>query len=72
MGQSMNNCERVEMLRLMAEELNDSISTYEGAKKGPKDATQAYGGVPASSTAAAIKRKIVHMRQVLLDLGERL
>ena len=26
MGQSMNNCERVEMLRLMAEELNDSIS----------------------------------------------
>lgn len=34
MGQSMNNCERVEMLRLMAEELNDSISTYEGAKKG--------------------------------------
>lgn len=72
MGQSMNNCERVEMLRLMAEELNDSISTYEGAKKGPKDATQAYGGVTASSTATAIKRKIVHMRQVLLDLGERL
>ncbi len=72
MGQSMNNCERVEMLRLMAEELNDSISTYEGAKKGPKDATQAYGGVTASNTAAAIKRKIVHMRQVLLDLGERL
>ena len=72
MGQSMNNCERVEMLRLMAEELNDSISTYEGAKKGPKDATQAYGGVTASSTAAAIKRKIVHMRQVRRDLGERL
>ena len=44
MSQSMNNCERAEMLRLMAEELNDSISTYEGAKKRPKDATQAYGG----------------------------
>lgn len=46
MSQSMNNCERAEMLRLMAEELNDSISTYEGAKKRPNDATQAYGGVP--------------------------
>ena len=62
----MNNNERAEMLRLMAEELNDSISAYEGAKKKPKDATQAYGSVTAS------KRKIVHMRQVLLDLGERL
>ena len=73
MSQSMNNYERAEMLRLMAEELNDSISAYEGAKKKkPKDATQAYGGVTASNTAAAIKRKIVHMRQVLLDLGERL
>lgn len=72
MGQSMNNCERVEMLRLMAEELNDSISTYEGAKKRTKDATQVYGSMTASNTAAAIKRKIVHMRQVLLDLGERL
>lgn len=71
MGQSMNNYERAEMLRLMAEELNDSISAYEGAKK-LKDATQAYGGVTASNTAAAIKRKIVHMRQVLLDLGEQL
>ena len=28
--------------------------------------------VTASNTTAAIKRKIVHMRQVLLDLGERL
>lgn len=68
----MNNNERAEILRLMAEELNDSISAYEGAKKKPKDATQAYGSVTASNTAAAIKRKIVHMRQVLLDLGERL
>lgn len=67
----MNNNERAEMLRLMAEELNDSISAYEGAKKKP-NATQAYGSVTASNTAAAIKRKIVHMRQVLLDLGERL
>lgn len=69
----MNNNERADMLRLMAEELNDSISAYEGAKKKPKDATQVYGGsMTASNTAAAIKRKIVHMRQVLLDLGERL
>lgn len=51
----MNNNERAEMLRLMAEELNDSISAYEGAKKKPKDATQAYGGVTASNTTAAIK-----------------
>lgn len=29
----MNNNERADMLRLMAEELNDSISAYEGAKK---------------------------------------
>lgn len=72
MSQSMNNCERADMLRLMAEELNDSISAYEGAKKKPKDATQVYGSMTASNTAAAIKRKIVHMRQVLLDLGERL
>lgn len=68
----MNNNERADMLRLMAEELNDSISAYEGAKKKPKDATQVYGSMAASNTAAAIKRKIVHMRQVLLDLGERL
>lgn len=68
----MNNNERAEMLRLMAEELNDSICAYEGAKKKLKDATQAYGSMTASNTAAAIKRKIVHMRQVLLDLGERL
>lgn len=68
----MNNNERADMLRLMAEELNDSISAYEGAKKTPKDATQVYGSMTASNTAAAIKRKIVHMRQVLLDLGERL
>jgi hypothetical protein len=33
MSQSMNNCERAEMLRLMAEELKDSISAYEGAMK---------------------------------------
>lgn len=66
----MNNNERAEMLRLMAEELNDSISAYEGAKKKPT--TQVYGSMTASNTAAAIKRKIVHMRQVLLDLGERL
>lgn len=66
----MNNNERADMLRLMAEELNDSISAYEGEK--PKDATQVYGSMTASNTAAAIKRKIVHMRQVLLDLGERL
>lgn len=32
MSQSMNNCERAEMLRLMAEELKDSISAYEGAE----------------------------------------
>lgn len=62
----MNNNERADMLRLMAEELNDSISAYEGAKKKPKDATQVYGSMTASNTAAAIKRKIVHMRQVLL------
>lgn len=68
----MNNGERAKMLRLMAEELNDSISAYEGAKKRTKDATQVYGSMTASNTAAAIKRKIVHMRQVLLDLGERL
>lgn len=68
----MNNSERAEMLRLMAEELNDSISAYEGAKKKPKDVTQTYGGVTVSNTATAIKRKIVHMRQVLLDLGEQL
>ena len=68
----MNNNERADMLRLMAEELNDSISAYEGAKKKPTDSTQVYGSMTASNTAAAIKRKIVHMRQVLLDLGERL
>ena len=68
----MNNNERSDMLRLMAEELNDSIIAYEGAKKTPNDATQVYGSMTASNTAAAIKRKIVHMRQVLLDLGERL
>ena len=35
---------------------------------GAKDETKEKVG----NTAAAIKRKIVHMRQVLLDLGERL
>ena len=68
----MNNNERAEMLRLMEEELKDSSRAYEEARKKPKEATQAYGGVTASNPAAAIKRKIVHMRQVLLDLGERL
>ena len=68
----MNNSERAEMLRLMAEELNDSISVYEDVKKRPSDITQTYGGLTVSNTATAIKRKIVHMRQVLLDLGEQL
>ncbi len=68
----MNNSERTEMLRLMAEELNDSISAYEKAKRENGGATQAYGSVTASNTATAIRRKIIHMRQALLDLGERI
>lgn len=53
----MNNNERADMLRLMAEELNDSISAYEGAKKKPKDATQVYGSMTASNTAVQLSEK---------------
>lgn len=67
----MTNIERAEMILLMAKELRDSISAYEKAKSGCSRVVAGYG-VVASDARTAIERKILHMRQTLLDLGAQL
>jgi hypothetical protein len=67
----VTNIERAEMILLMAKELRDSVSTYEKAKSECSRVVAGYA-VVASDAKTAIERKILHMRQTLLDLGAQL
>lgn len=69
----MDNTERVKMIRLMAKELEESVTAYQNAcvKKGNHPVCVGCD-VSISNSKGAIERKIVHMRQALLDLGGKL
>lgn len=69
----MDNTERVKMIRLMAKELEESVAAYQNAR-AQKENRHVYAecDVSISNSKGAIQRKIIHMRQTLLDLGQKL
>lgn len=68
----MKRTERAEMLRLMADELAESTKNYENAMLEHNGHVCVGYGITASDTKTAISRKIVHMRQALIDLEGKL
>lgn len=69
----MDSTERVKMIHLMAEELEESVTAYQNAR-AQKENRPVYAGcdVSISNSKGAIQRKIIHIRQALLDLGQKL
>lgn len=65
----MNTTERNELIRLLSNELYNTVSTYEEVKKDKPYVVAGYG-VTNFESKTAIQRRIMELVEVLLGGGE--
>lgn len=67
----MNTTERNELIRLLSNELCNTVSTYEEVKKDKPYVVAGYG-VTNFESKTAIQRRIMVLREELLELSKSL
>ena len=66
----MKNIDRMDMIKLGVEDLEEAVYAYEYARKNNPNAWDYLWGLPNYHTRESINRRIVQLRQDLLQLGK--
>ena len=66
----MNNLDRMKLIKLGVKDLEESVCAYEYARKKNPNTGDYLWGLPDYHTRESIYRRIVQLRQDLLQLGK--
>ena len=66
----MNNLDRMNLIKLGVKDLEEAVSAYECARKNNPNTWDYLWGLPNYHTRESINRRIVQLRQDLLQLGK--
>ena len=66
----MNNLDQMKLIKLCVKELDEAVCAYEGARKKNPNTLDYLWGLPKYHTRESIHRRIVQLRQDLLQLGK--
>lgn len=66
----MNNLERMKLIRLDVKDLEEAVCAYEYARKNHPNTGDLWWGLPDYHTRESIYRRIIQLRQYLLQLGK--
>ena len=68
----MKNLDRMDMIKLGVKDLEEAVCAYEYARKKNPDTWDYLFGLPDYHTRESIYRRIVQLRQDLLQLGKEI
>ena len=66
----MNNLDRMDLIKRGVKDLEEAVCAYEGARKKNPNTVDYLWGLPKYHTRESIYRRIVQLRQDLLQLGK--
>ena len=66
----MNNLDRMKLIKLGVKDLEEAVCAYEYARENNPNTWDYLWGLPDYHTREAIYRRIVQLRQDLLQLGK--
>lgn len=66
----MNNLDRMKLIMLATQDLNDAVIAYEKARKVNPEKDDVWWDLPRNHTRESIRRRIKQIRQDLLLLGK--
>lgn len=66
----MNNLDRMKLIMLATQDLNDAVNAYEKARKVNPEKYDVLWNLPRYHTRESIRRRVKQLRQDLLQLGE--
>ena len=66
----MNNLDQMKLIKLCVKDLDEAVRAYEGARKKNPNTVDYLWGLPKYHTRESIHRRIVQLRQDLLQLGK--
>lgn len=66
----MNNLDRMKLIMLATQDLNDAVIAYEKARKVNPETDDVWWNHPRYHTRESIRRRIKQLRQDLLQLGK--
>lgn len=66
----MNNLDRMKLIILATQDLNDAVNAYENARKVNPETDDVWWNLPRYHTRESICRRIKQLRQDLLQLGK--
>ena len=66
----MNNLDQMKLIKLCVKDLDEAVCAYEYARKKNPNTLDYLWGLPKYHTRESINRRIVQLRQDLLQLGK--
>ena len=66
----MNNLDQMKLIKLCVKDLDEAVCAYECARKKNPNTLDYLWGLPKYHTRESICRRIVQLRQELLQLGK--
>lgn len=66
----MNNLDRMKLIMLATQDMNDAVNAYEKARKLNPETDDVWWNLPRYHTRESIQRRIRQLRQDLLQLGK--
>ena len=66
----MNNLDQMKLIKLCVKDLDEAVCAYEGSRMKNPNTVDYLWGLPKYHTRESIRRRIVQLRQDLLQLGK--